>query len=340
MRQISVTTPTLPTQPETLLAGATLLLGLVLLVGGGGLLVRGASEIAEGLGISPMVIGLTVVAFGTSMPELVVNALGSYHGETGLAFGNVLGSNISNLALVLGAAAVIAPISVEGALVKREIPLLLLATTIMTVMALDNWVDGQSAMISRSEAIVLLLLFCIFLYATAMDFVQLQRKDRILADVGDYPLAALDPASRFRWPLTLGGCVLLFFGGSLTVDSAVSIASGFGVSATIIGLFVVAIGTSLPELVTSIIAAVRKESDLALGNVVGSNLFNSLFVLPIGALVTPIPIPEGGLLDLVASWLLVAMLIPLFIFGKARLGRGVGGLLLVLYCGYAIVRMA
>ena len=339
MHQISVTTPALPTRPETLLAGATLLLGLVLLVGGGALLVRGASEIAESFGISPVVIGLTVVAFGTSMPELIVNALGAYSGETDLAFGNVLGSNISNLALVLGAAAVIAPISVQGTLVKREIPLLLLATTIMTVMALDNWIDGQPAIIGRSDAIMLLLLFCIFLYVTAMDFLQLQRQDPILADVGDYPLAAIDPASRFRWPLTLGGCVLLFFGGNLTVDSATTLASGFGVSATIIGLFVVAIGTSLPELVTSIIAAMRKESDLALGNVVGSNLFNSLFVLPIGALIRPISIPEGGLFDLATSWLLVAMLIPLFIFGKASLSRGVGALLLLLYCSYAIIRM-
>ena len=312
----------------------------MLLVGGGALLVRGASEIAESLGISPMVIGLTVVAFGTSMPELIVNALSALDGETELAFGNVVGSNISNLALVLGAAAVIAPISVQGALVKREIPLLLLATTIMSVMALDNWVDGQPAMIGRSDAITLLLLFCIFLYVTAMDFVQLQRRDPFLSDVGDYPLTAIDPASRFRWPLTLGGCVMLFFGGNLTVDSAVTLAAWFGVSETIIGLFVVAIGTSMPELVTSIIAAMRKESDLALGNVVGSNLFNSLFVLPIGALIRPIPVPEGGLLDLAVSWLLVAILIPLFIFGKATLSRGVGVLLLLLYCSYAIIRVA
>ncbi|MDH3266649.1 MAG: sodium:calcium antiporter, partial [Gammaproteobacteria bacterium] len=193
--------------------------------------------------------------------------------------------------------------------------------------------------IGRADAVILILLFCIFLYSTAVDFVQLQRKDAILADVGDYPLVSSERASRLRWLMIIGGCALLYLGGSLTVDGAVELASGLGVSATIIGLFVVAVGTSLPELVTSIIAAVRKESDLALGNVVGSNLFNSLFVLPVGALLRPIPVPQGGIFDLAVSWLLVVLLIPIFIFGNARLGRGAGAILLLMYVSYALLRM-
>jgi len=262
------------TLPDIVLTAATLLVGLALLVAGGGLLVRGASEIAESFGISPTLVGLTVVAFGTSMPELVVNVVGASSGETALAFGNVIGSNISNLALVLGAAAVITPIAIQGTLVTREIPLLLLGTTIMTVMALDNLIEGRPAIIGTSDAIMLILLFFIFFYTTALDFIRSQRKDPILAELGDYPLVVSDSTSKISWPMAIGGCVMLYFGGDLTVSNSVVLASGLGVSSTVIGLFVVAVGTSLPELVTSIVAAVRKEPDLALGNVVGSNLFN------------------------------------------------------------------
>jgi len=320
-------------------AGATLLLGLVLLLVGGALLVRGASEIAAGYGVSPMVVGLTVVAFGTSTPELVINAIGASSGATELAFGNVVGSNISNLALVLGAAAIMAPIKIQGQLVRREVPLLLLATTIAAVMALDSPLEQRTALIGRSDSVVLLLFFCIFLYINVLDFVEARRADPLMAELGDYPLLASHQADTFRWLLAIGGCVLLFAGGKLTVDSGVELASSFGVSATLIGLFVVAIGTSLPELVTSIIAATRGESDLALGNVVGSNLFNTLVVLPVSGTIHPIEIPDGGLIDLTMSWVLVALLIPVFYLGKARLGRLVGSMLIIAYVGYAAIRM-
>jgi cation:H+ antiporter len=323
-----------------MLTTITLLLGIVMLLGGGALLVRGASEIAAGFGVSPLVIGLTVVGFGTSAPELVINVLGAASGATDLAFGNVIGSNISNLALVLGVTALIAPITMESQLVRREIPLLLLATTIAATLALDGPLEQRDALIGRSDSVVLLLLFFVFVYMVVLDFVRARQVDPLLVEVESYPLLSNRAADPWRWPMTLGGLALLFLGGKLTIDSGVELANGLGVSTTVIGLFVVAIGTSLPELVTSIIAAVKKEPDLALGNIVGSNLFNTLVVLPASGVVQPIAVPAGGLLDLAVSWVLVALLIPVFFVGQARLGRSVGGTLLLAYLAYAAFRIS
>lgn len=313
--------------------------GLLLLIGGGTLLVRGASAIAVRFGVSPMIVGLVVIGFGTSAPELVVNAIGASQGETDLAFGNVVGSNISNMALVLGAAALMSPITIHGLLVRREVPLLLLVTTIMTVMALDGLIEGQAPAIGRTDAAVLVLLFLIFLYTNVLDFMRTQDTDRLLVDIEQNPLVITEPAVRFPWLLVLSGIAMLLVGGQLTISSGVSLATMFGVSTTVIGLFMVAIGTSLPELVTSVIAAIRNESDLALGNVVGSNLFNSLIVLPVSGFIRPIAIPEGGILDLAVSWMLVAILIPLFYFGEARLGKKMGVVLLTGYISYLVYRV-
>lgn len=315
------------------------MLGLLLLVGGGGLLVRGASEIAAKLGISPMVVGLTIVGFGTSAPELMVNVLGVLRGEAALAFGNVIGSNISNLGLVLGIAAIISPIVLQSGVVRREVPLLLLGTTMITVMALDGPLEGRAAVIGRGDSLALLLVFCIFVYIIAMDFVRDRNSDHLLVDIDHSTVLDTAPRGRVSWLLVVVGCILLFAGGELTVRSGAALAEQFGVAPTIIGLFVVAVGTSMPELVTSIIAAMRRESDLALGNVVGSNLFNSLMVLPISGLIGRIPIPEGGIGDLVVSWLLAAVLIPIFFFGQACLSRVAGALFVVAYLSYAAYRI-
>jgi cation:H+ antiporter len=319
---------------------AGLIVGIVALIGGGTLLVRGASEIATRLGVSPLIVGLTVVGFGTSAPELVINMVGALRGETEIAFGNVVGSNISNLALVLGAAVVIAPIRIQGQLVRREVPLLLLATTVIVVMALDQQLEGMPAIIGRSEGIILLFLFCIFAYVNVLDFVETRRTDQLIADIEHNPLIQTDPQSRFRWLFVVAGMGLLLAGGEITVKNSAVLADNLGVSPTIIGLFVVAVGTSMPELVTSIIAAIRGESDLALGNVVGSNIFNSLIVLPASSLISQIPVPKGGVGDLVLSLMLTVILVPIFIYGDARLGRKIGVLLLLTYFGYAFLRIA
>jgi len=313
--------------------------GVAVLIGGGVLLVRGASEIATRFGISPMIVGLTIVSFGTSTPELVINVLGALKGETALAFGNVVGSNISNLGLVLGMTTLIAPISIQGGLVRRELPLLLLGTTVLTVMALDGVLEGYPPAIGRSDSIVLLLMFCIFMYITAMDFLRTKESDRLLYDIAESRIVNDASKLQFSVLFLLLGCTLLFVGGEITVRNASALASDFGISPTIVGLFVVAIGTSMPELVTSIVAALRRESDLALGNVIGSNIFNSLFVLPVSGLVRRIAIPEGGLGDLLVSWALAAILIPIFFFGKRRLGRPAGAFFLLAYITYAIIRL-
>lgn len=314
-------------------------LGVLVLILGATALVRGASDIALGYGVSPMVVGLTLVSFGTSAPELVVSLVGATQGSTEIAFGNVVGSNISNLGLVLGAAAAVKPIAIQGGLVRRELPLLLLATTMVTVLAMDVTLEGLPAAIGRSDAIILLLIFGIFVYITVLDLLRLKRRDPLLEDIESNPIVDTTPRRTARWLLVIAGVFLLFIGGELTIRNGIELAQSWNVSATIVGLFVVAVGTSMPELVTSLVAAVRGESDLALGNVIGSNLFNSLFVLPACGLVGVIPVPDGGVTDVVLSWVFTAALVPCFFLGRARLGRGAGVLFLVSYFGYAAFRV-
>lgn len=313
--------------------------GIVMLIGGGTLLVRGASAIATSLGISPMVVGLTIVGFGTSMPELVVNIIGALEGETGLAFGNVVGSNISNLGLVLGAAALMAPIALQSDVIRRELPLFLLATTMTAVMALDGPLSGEPAMISRSDSIILFLLFFVFLYFVVIDLSSARHEDSLFTEISEHPDVLTPGASRFQWLLVIGGTALLFFGGELTVRNGVALSAQLGVPPAIVGLFVVAVGTSMPELVTSIIAAIKKESDLALGNIIGSNIFNSLIVLPASGLIAGISVPRGGVGDLIFSWVLAAVLVPIFLYRQARLGRITGLLFVGAYLAYAVIRI-
>lgn len=316
-----------------------IILGIVLLIGGGTALVAGASRIASRFGVSPMIIGLTVVGFGTSAPELVVNIMGAMTGQTELAFGNVIGSNISNLGLVLGTAAIIQSIDLKGKVIQREIPLLLLITTIMTVMALDGVFENRAPRFSQSDAVVLLLLFGIFIYITVQDVVIANRDDALITDVSRNHLVTPEQQSGYQWLWVLAGFALLFIGGHITVTQSVSLATQLGVAPSIIGLFVVAVGTSMPELVTSIVAAMRRESDLALGNVIGSNIFNSLIVLPASALAAPVIIPAGGIFDLSVSWLFAAVLIPIFFLRNASIGRLSGIFLLVAYIVYAVYRL-
>ena len=316
-----------------------LFLGITILIAGGFLLVHGASEIATKLGVPPLFIGLTVVGFGTSAPELIINIAGALSDATSLAFGNVIGSNISNLALILGAAALMSPITIQGTLVRREVPLLLLATSVVLVMALDGPLEDQVAMISRSESIVLLVLFCIFLYISVMDILALRTPDPILADIEDNPFIDKHLFSRYRWLLVFSGMILLAVGGEITVRSGIAISASFGISEAVVGLIFIAVGTSMPELATSIIAVVRKESDLALGNIVGSNIFNTLIVLPAGGVISQVLIPPGGVGDIILSWFLTALLIPIFFLGDGRLDRKLGVILLLAYFSYVFLRI-
>jgi cation:H+ antiporter len=319
-----------------------LALGLLLLLVGGTGLVTGASGIAKHHGVSPLVVGLTVVAFGTSAPELVVNIMGALRGETELAFGNVAGSNLANLGLVLGTAALIRPMTIEGQIVRRELPLLLLGTTILMVMTLDEPLQGTSPILSRSDGMILLLLFSVFIYITIGDFM-LKRPDPIIEHIREFEEALPTSPVTSRaahWLFVAAGIAALGAGGQLTIVNGATLAESLGVSPVIVGLLVVAVGTSMPELVTSMIAAFKNESDLCVGNVVGSNLFNSLVVLPISALVRPLPIPPGGLMDIFMSLAFAAILIPVFFYGRALMDKKAGVALILCYVIYMIQRVA
>lgn len=314
------------------------MLGLILLLAGGAAMVRGASGIAEGYGVPPLVVGLTVVAFGTSAPELVVNVIGALEGQTALAFGNITGSNLANLGLVLGSAAIITPMSLQGKIIRRELPLLLLGTTVLLSMTLDPSLRGERPFIDRSDGLIMLLLFGIFIYLTVTDFVR-QDHDPLVTTFDGLDIVS-HALKRTNWLLVVGGIVGLAIGGQLTIVHGANLAESLGVPPVIIGMLVIAIGTSLPELITSIFAAMKGEADLCVGNVIGSNIFNGLFVLPISALVSPLMVPAGGGLDILVSLLLAVFLVPIFIFGKGIMNRQFGILFVIGYMAYMAFRVA
>ncbi|RKY17687.1 MAG: sodium:calcium antiporter [Planctomycetota bacterium] len=320
-----------------------LLLGISLLVGGGHWLVKGASELARALGVSPLVIGLTVVAFGTSAPELAVNVSAALQGRGEISFGNVIGSNLANIGLILGVTALFKPLPVQGCLIRRELPLMLLATAAVVSLALDPWLRGESAYFDRGDGVVLLLFFAVFIYATASEVLRGRSTDPMLAqsldEAGDAPEPTPDGAS--LWGAAgagLAGLLALLAGGRVTVDAASEIARAAGVSEAVIGLTVVAVGTSLPELVASVVATAKGAPDIAIGNVVGSNLFNLLFVLGITASVRPVEVPADGLPDLMALAVLSALMLPLALTYQRRVVRREGALLLALWAGYTLWR--
>ncbi len=319
-----------------------LLIGLLLLLGGGTGLVNGASAIATHYGVSPLMVGLTVIAFGTSAPELVVNMVGAYRDETELAFGNVAGSNLANLGLVLGTAALLRPLTIEGQIVRRELPLLLLGTAILLIMMLDRPLTGLDPVLSRSDGLILLLIFSIFVYMTASDFLFRERQDPLMDNLVELDSIVPTPkaaSTRVSWIYVVVGTVALTAGGQLTIIYGAQLAENLGMQPVIVGMVIVAVGTSMPEFVTSIIAALNRESDLCVGNVVGSNIFNGLVVLPVSALVRPLPIPDGGLVDVMMALLFAAVIIPIFFFGRAHMNRKVGAALVFGYIAYMVVRV-
>jgi cation:H+ antiporter len=308
-----------------------------MLLVGGTLLVRGASGIARQFNVPTMIIGLTVVAFGTSTPELVVNITGALRGETDIAFGNAVGSNLANFGLVLGMAALLSPIYLQGQVVRREVPFLLLVTAILLVMAWDEPLSGTTPLLDRGDAIILFLLFTVFVYIMVRDIIR-EKGDPVLREAEHFPVAAKRTNLTLNITLVLAGMVLLVYGGSMTIEQGAEIAALLNVPEVVVGTFVVAVGTSLPELATSAIAAYKKETDLALGNIVGSNIFNSLVVLPAAGIIQPIPIPSGGDLDLAVGFGFVLVVIPLFVFSGARLGRRAGAALVISYFAYMAYR--
>ncbi len=319
-----------------------LLGGLAALYFGGGWLVRGASALARSLGVTPLVIGLTVVAFGTSMPELVVNLAAAFRGSADLGFGNVVGSNIANLGLLLALTALLRPIPIDRGLVVYEIPLMIGAALLALVLAL---LGGDAPGFGPGDGLVLLLFFALFMGAA----LGRARGPGPLHPEGSVPAGASHPDSSRTapdppggvstgggWRITVwivAGLAALFLGGEGTVRGAVGLATGVGISDAVVGLTVVAVGTSLPEFATTLTAARQGQVALAVGNVVGSNLFNIAFIWGVTVLVAPAALPDGGVVDLAVMVGLSMILLPLALSGRV-LGRGEGALLLVLYLGY------
>lgn len=315
----------------------TTVAGLLLLVVGGEFVVRGASALAARLGVSRLAIGLTVVAFGTSAPELAVNVTAALSGHPEMSFGNIFGSNMANIGLIVALTALIGPLQFQNIVVSREVPMMMLATLVAAALALDGvWGDGPN-LIGRGDGVALLLLFSVFAYYTLRDLLR-QRSSNSRPGSGmpapDVPRHGLGSSTAF----TLAGLVALAAGGEVTVTGAGGVARALGVSEAVIGLTIVAIGTSLPELVASIMAMSRGHPDLAVGNVVGSNIFNLLIVGGVTASICEIPVPRGGVSDLVVVIGLSVVLWLTSISHGRRIIRTEAALLLGLYVGYLVGR--
>lgn len=310
-----------------------IVLGLIILVFSADWFVEGAAAIARHLGMSPLLIGMVIVGFGTSAPELSVSALSALQGNPGIAIGNAYGSNITNIGLILGITALISPIGVQSQILRKELPILF----IVTLLSFGQLYDGE---LSRIDAAIELLLFAGIMIWMTMQGVQKDDSDEFEKEM-EAELEQHAMSQRKAWIWLLGGIVLLVISSRMLVWGAVSIAQDLGVSDLIIGLTIVAIGTSLPELAASIAAARKGEHDLAVGNIIGSNLFNTLAVVGLAGSIAPMSIPNE---ILYRDWPLMASLtLVLFVMGydlkgngNGRINRFEGSLLIASYIGYTL----
>lgn len=307
-----------------IISSLLIIVGFTSLIFGANWLVDGASSLAKKNNISDLVIGLTIVAFGTSAPELVVNSVASFNGLSDIVFGNIIGSNNFNLFIILGIAGLIYPITVQSSTAWREIPISLLATILLFVLA-NNLFIYQDSEISRIDGAILLIAFLFFLY-----YVFSQLKQETIESV------ILEKKSNYKiWGLIVFGITGLIIGGKLVVDNSIEVATDLGVSQKIIGLTIIAAGTSLPELVTSIVASLKKNSDIAIGNVIGSNIFNVLLILSISSFVNPIKYNSNfdqDILILIGGT--VFLIIAMFTGKRKKIDRWEALLLLTFYLIY------
>lgn len=307
------------------------MVGFFLLVKGADWLVEGASSLARRLRISDFVIGLTVVSFGTSMPELIVNITASMQGSSDIAIGNVLGSNIANILLILGVSALIFPLPIQRNTILSEIPFSLAATFLVGFLA--NAVlfgDPNLLSVSRPDGLILLTFFFLF-----MSYIVYLAKTGVQDLTEELPEESLSVTKALV--LSSVGCAMLFLGGKWVVDSAITLATLWGLSESLIALTVVAIGTSLPELVTSAMAAWRKNADIAVANVVGSNIFNLLWILGISATIRPLLFTATSNLDILMLIFANALLILVLPLGRRWvIDRLNGGLFLGCYVMYTV----
>lgn len=306
------------------------IVGFVFLIKGADLLVDGAASVAKKLKISNIVIGLTIVAFGTSMPELIVNIFASAQGSSEIAIGNILGSNISNILLILGISALIYPITAKKNTVLKEIPLSLLAIMVLGLMANDTLIDGTLfSGITRIDGFVLIFFFIIFIYY----IFSISKKDKDVVEKEDIKLFSFWKSILFIFL----GLVGLTLGGKWIVNGAVQIAHIFNISESLIGLTIVAVGTSLPELATSAVAAFKKKSDIAIGNIVGSNIFNIFWILGLSSIIRPLPFSSNSNSDILMVIIASLILFLVMFIGKRHIiQRWQGILMVLLYIGYIL----
>lgn len=324
-----------------------LVVSLAMILYGASWLTDGGSAVAKRFGMSEMVIGLTIVAFGTSAPELVISLVSALKGSTELAIGNVVGSNIANVLLIVGVVALVRPIRIEQSVLTREIPFVVLASVALLASGNKVWLDGGENVVTRVDGIMLLLFFMVFLRYT---FSQ-AKKAPDSAALNDNSVSATKSeeskeagkAGKKSVPLwrallmIVGGLAALIWGGDIFVDNASRLAFSIGISEAVVGLTIVAVGTSLPELATSVVAAIKGHSGMAVGNVIGSCLFNILFVLGASAAITPLPLGGIGNLDLLT---MTGSALMFWIFGwkigDREITRAEGAIMTLGYIAYMI----
>ncbi|MDX1646745.1 MAG: calcium/sodium antiporter [Longimicrobiales bacterium] len=311
--------------PDLTLDVLLLVLGVGVLYYGADWLVRGSARLAASLGVSPIVVGLTVVSFGTSAPELVVCSVAALGGNPDLAIGNVMGSNLANIGLILGLTSIVRPLEVQARVVWREMPLMILVTAALYPLVWDG-------MLHRGDGVLLLMAltaYLVFVFQSAED-----EPDEILGEYEEFMKASTEDALSIHppdifWVLVGSACLVL--GGYCIVEGAVEVASDLGISQVIIGLTVVAVGTSLPELATSLVAAARQEADIAVGNVIGSNIFNVAAILGTTSVLSPIPVSKTVLTGELPAVLLLSVLLFPFLRSQWIISRAEGMFLLGTY---------
>lgn len=309
-----------------------LLLGFALLIKGADYFVEGSSKIASLLRVPPLLVGLTIVAFGTSSPEIAVSVMAAVKGNADVALGNAVGSNIFMITLVIGVTAIIFPVKVEKATVRKEIPFTLLASIVLFVMMGDQWLQNANAnenLITRSDGIILLCVFSVFIYYIVE--VALSSRDEASQESEDKQGGSWGENILF----TVGGLTAIIIGGNMVVSSSTVIALAWGMSETLVGLTIVAIGTSLPELITSITAAIKKEMDIAVGSIVGSCIFNILLVLGIASVITPLTI-SSSLFVVVLIMIVATFMLLIVSVTKRRINRIEGWIISLVYVGYMV----
>jgi cation:H+ antiporter len=307
-----------------------LIIGLFLLVKGADYLIDGSSSLAHKYGVSSLFIGLTVLAFGTSLPELVVNIIAAFKNSGEIAFGNIIGSNMSNILLGLGISSLIITLKISKSTIKKEIPFSIIAVLLLIIFSEVFLLFGHGIdRLSKFEGLILISGFVYFMYYV----VKMAKSDMKVAE--NFKADVKKNSNLKIWIMIIGGLVALYLGGQWTVNNAIIVAKNFGMSEFFISATIIAIGTSLPEIITCIMAALKKDLDMVAGNIIGSNIFNILWILGITALITPVAIPTKLILDLVIL-LFVSLLLFFFVYRSKQINKTHGIIFILLYILYIV----